>query len=318
MYINSFITELSKKIDTVEVQLKDFESKMDKINDVKNLIVLKTLKNIDDLKGEDLALLDKDDFVKILDTFNFSNKEETLKIFFNASVQIKVNQKLMSDGEVNINNSNVVSYIKWLDEQAKYIKEYINDFNNNNKEYYNSLKISDNLYKKYVSYFKNDKLIKPIYDIDEFNEVIKKSGIITSDKWQLLEYIGEKNIEFKRKSEADKKETIEYTDEEILSFVESILVREKDLISTIDEDLVKKSLEVVECDDEELSKMNLDHNSIVKYQKVPIVDAINKMYFETKNMLKEDKDSDAIKIENNLKDLLKLVDSYDVIRKIEN
>ena len=158
MYINSFITELSKKIDTVEVQLKDFESKMDKINDVKNLIVLKTLKNIDDLKGEDLALLDKDDFVKILDTFNFSNKEETLKIFFNASVQIKVNQKLMSDGEVNINNSNVDSYIKWLDEQAKYIKEYINDFNNNNKEYYNSLKISDNLYKKYISYFKNDKL----------------------------------------------------------------------------------------------------------------------------------------------------------------
>ena len=50
----------------------------------------------------------------------------------------------------------------------------------------------------------------------------------------------------------------------------------------------------------------------------PIVDAINKMYFETKNMLKEDKDSDAIKIENNFKDLLKLVDSYDVIRKIEN
>ena len=318
MYINSFITELSKKIDTVEVQLKDFESKMDKINDVKNLIVLKTLKNIDDLKGEDLALLDKDDFVKILDTFNFSNKEETLKIFFNASVQIKVNQKLMSDGEVNINNSNVDSYIKWLDEQAKYIKEYINDFNNNNKEYYNSLKISDNLYKKYISYFKNDKLIKPIYDIDEFNEVIKKSGIITSDKWQLLEYIGEKNIEFKRKTEADKKETIEYTDEEILSFVESILVREKDLISTIDEDLIKKSLEVIECDDEELSKMNLDHNSIVKYQKVPIVDAINKIYFETKNMLKEDKDSDAIKIENNFKDLLKLVDSYDVIRKIEN
>ncbi len=318
MYINSFITELSKKIDTVEVQLKDFESKMDKINDVKNLIVLKTLKNIDDLKGEDLALLDKDDFVKILDTFNFSNKEETLKIFFNASVQIKVNQKLMSDGEVNINNGNVGSYLKWLDEQAKYIKEYINDFNNNNKEYYNSLKISDNLYKKYVSYFKNDKLIKPIYDIDEFNEVIKKSGIITSDKWQLLEYIGEKNIEFKRKTEADKKETIEYTDEEILSFVESILVREKDLISNIDEDLIKKSLEVIECDDEELSKMNLDHNSIVKYQKVPIVDAINKMYFETKNMLKEDKDSDAIKIENNFKDLLKLVDSYDVIRKIEN
>ena len=32
----------------------------------------------------------------------------------------------------------------------RYIKECITDFNNNNKEYYNSLKISDNLYKKYL------------------------------------------------------------------------------------------------------------------------------------------------------------------------
>ena len=71
MYINSFITELSKKIDTVDEQLKDFQSKMDRITDVKNMLTLKTLKDIDDLKGEDLALLDKEDFMKILEVFNF-------------------------------------------------------------------------------------------------------------------------------------------------------------------------------------------------------------------------------------------------------
>mgnify|MGYP004459671827 CR=1 FL=1 len=46
MYINSFITELSKKIDTVDEQLKDFQSKMDRITDVKNMLTLKTLKDI--------------------------------------------------------------------------------------------------------------------------------------------------------------------------------------------------------------------------------------------------------------------------------
>ena len=200
MYINSFITELSKKIDTVDEQLKDFQSKMDKINDIKNMLTLKTLKDIDDLKGEDLALLDKDDFMKILEVFNFDEKEEKMKIFFNASVSIKVNQKLVSDGEIDVDNKEQVStYVNWLNEQIKYIKEYIKDFNNNNKEYYNSLKISDTLYKKYISYFKNDKLIKPIYDIEEFNEVLKKSGIITSEKWQILQYIGEKNIAIKNK-----------------------------------------------------------------------------------------------------------------------
>ena len=320
MYINSFITELSKKIDTVDEQLKDFQSKMDKINDVKNMLTLKTLKDIDDLKGEDLALLDKDDFMKILEVFNFDEKEEKMKIFFNASVSIKVNQKLVSDGEFDVDNKEQVStYVNWLNEQIKYIKEYIKDFNNNNKEYYNSLKISDTLYKKYISYFKNDKLIKPIYDIEEFNEVLKKSGIITSEKWQILEYIGEKNIDFARKSEADKKnDIIEYSDEEILSFVESILIREKNLINNITDEILKTSLEIMDYDDEKLEKMNLTNDMLVKYQKVPILDTMNKMYRETKMMLKEDKDSDAIKIEKNLKDLLELVDSYDVIKKIES
>ena len=58
-------------------------------------------------------------------------------------------------------------------------------------------------------------------------------------------------------------------------------------------------------------------NGTPKYQKIPILDALHKMYNETKYMLKTDEDKDAIKIEKNLKDLLQLVDSYDVIKKIE-
>ena len=319
MYINSFLTELTKKIDTVDEQLKDFESKMDKINDVKNMLTLKTLKDIDELRGEDLALLDKDDFLKILNAFNFDDKEEKLKIFFKASVSIKVYQKLISDGEIKVENKEVVeSYIKWFDNQVEYIKEYIKDFNNNNKEYYNSLKISDNLYKKYLSYFDHDKLIKPIYDIEEFNEVLKKSGIITSEKWKILKYVGEKNIEFMKKSEVNKKEKIEYSDEEILSFVESILAREKKLISSINDELINKSLEFMDYDEEKLDSMNLTEDNLVKYQKIPILDTMKKIYDETKFLLKKDKDEDAIKIEKNFKDLLQLVDSYDIIRKIES
>ena len=318
MYINSFITELSKKIETVDTQLKDFESKMNRINEVKSMLTLKTLKDIDSLKGEDLSLLTKEEFAQILDAFNFDDKEEKMKIFFNASVSLKVNQKLVSDGVIEVNNKNEVdNYVKWLDEQINFIKEYLKDFNENNKEYYNSLKISDNLYRKYISYFKNDKLIKPIYDIEEFNEVIKKSGIITSEKWQLLKYVGEKNIEFQKKQEANKEEKIEYSDEEIISFVESILAREKNLILSLNEELINTSLSMLEYDDEKIQSMNLTEEDIVRYQKIPILDAMNKMYQETKSMLKTDEDKDALKIEKNLKDLLQLVDSYDVIKKLE-
>jgi len=317
MYIKSFLTELSKKIETVSEQLKDFEGKMDKINQVKSMLTLKTLKDIDSLTGEDLVLLSKEEFLNVLESFKFDDIDEKMKIFFNASVQIKVKQRLISDGEIEVNND-VNSYIKWLDEQVKYIKEYIDDFNQNNKEYYNSLKISDSLYKKYIEYFKNDKLIKPIYNIEEFNEVIKKSGIITSDKWQLLKYVGEKNVEFQKKNEANKNEVIEYTEEEIISFVESILNRERELIDSITEDMITESMEVLDYDEDTIQEKNITDKDIVKYQKVPILDTLNKMYQETKNMLKDEKDEYAFKIEKNLKNLNELVDSYNVIKKIES
>ena len=76
--------------------------------------------------------------------------------------------------------------------------------------------------------------------------------------------------------------------------------------------------EVIEYEDTKLNDMNLTENDIVKYQKVPILDTMNKIYLETKEMLKTDEDKDAIRIEKNLKDLLQLVDSYDVIKKIES
>ena len=318
MYINSFLTELSKKIDTVNCQLKDFESKMDNINEIKNMLTLKTLKDIDSLSGEDLVLLSQEEFFRILETFKFDNIEEKVKMFFNASVHIKVNQRLISDGEIEVDNSNIISYIKWLDEQVKYIKEYIDDFNQNNKEYYNSLKISDTLYKKYIEFFKNGKLVKPIYNIEEFNEVIKKTGIITSDKWQLLKYVGEKNIEFQKKNESNKKEVIEYTDEEIISFVETILNRERDLLESIDDELIRVSMEFLDYEEEEIKEKNITDKDIVKYQKVPIIDTLNKLYKETMIMMKNEKDEDAFKIEKSLKELNELVDSYNVIKKIES
>ena len=125
------------------------------------------------------------------------------------------------------------------------------------------------------------------------------------------------NIEFQKKSEANKEEKVEYSDEEIISFVESILAREKYLIASINEELINTSLSMLEYDDEKIQSMNLTEEDIVRYQKVPILDAMNKMYRETKDMLKNDEDKDAIKIEKNLKDLLQLVDSYDVIKKLE-
>ena len=75
---------------------------------------------------------------------------------------------------------------------------------------------------------------------------------------------------------------------------------------------------LIEASDEEIIEMDLTEGDVVKLQKIPIIDAMNKLYIETSNLLKNDLDEDAIKIEKNLKKLMNLVESYDVLRKIEN
>lgn len=315
MFVKSFVTELSKKIETVDMQLKEFESKMEKINSITSLLTLKTLKDIDSLKKEDLVYLEEEDYKKILDVLNIEDIDNKIKEFLNKKNIILEYQKQISGEQIDINLKEVDKALDYFEHELNYIKEYINDFNDNNKEYYNSLKTSDNLYKKYLEYFKNNKLIKPIYNIEEFNEVIKKSGIITSEKWQLLKYIAQRNLEFKKNS--NDKENIEYSDNEIIAFAEEIIKNEESLLKEITPEKVVEALNILE-EDESKIKETFKEEDVVKYQKIPIVDTINKILKETKELLKKEKDEDATKIEKNLKELLELVDSYNVIKKIES
>ena len=148
--------------------------------------------------------------------------------------------------------------------------------------------------------------------------MIKKTGIITSEKWQLLKYVGEKNIEFHKNEEVNQKEEkIEYTDAEIFSFVDEILKREEELIKIIDEEVLEQALEIMDAEEETIATLNLSSEDVTKFQKIPILDTMKKLYNDTKILVKDEKDEDARKIEKNMKDLLELVHSYDVIKKIE-
>jgi len=81
--------------------------------------------------------------------------------------------------------------------------------------------------------------------------------------------------------------------------------------------LVADSLNMMDLDEEQIGSMNLSESDIVKYQKIPLLDAMNKIYKDIKDLLKDESDEDATKIEKSFRNLLELVQSYDVIKKIE-
>ena len=87
---------------------------------------------------------------------------------------------------------------------------------------------------------------------------------------------------------------------------------------TGEDEMINESMEILDYSEETIKEKNISDKDIVRYQKIPILDTLNKMYKETKNMLKDEKDEYAFKIEKNLKNLNELVDSYNVIKKIES
>lgn len=193
--VKTFVSELHKKIDFLQIQIKQFEDKVNKVNDIINILKKQTLKDVLYINGDDLALISLEDFGKIIEVVNYNNPEECLKNFEYYSGISKNFTELILEGKVDQNLELKKDEAQhWLDEQANHIKEFVLEFKESNESYLDSLKMADDLYQKYLKYFKDDELIIPLTNLEEFNDVLKKSGLIMSEKWQLLKYIAQRNL----------------------------------------------------------------------------------------------------------------------------
>lgn len=303
--VKTFVSELSKKIEMLKSQIAVFEEKVSQVNLIEDIIEKVTLKSVNDINGEDLALISENDFKKIIDIVHFNDNDETLNKFIEHVVTDRLYAKLLLEGKVDKELEEKTEIAKlWLENHAKHIKEFVIEFKLSNESYLNNLKQSDNLYQKYLSYFLNDELISPIDNVDEFNDVLKKSGLIMSEKWQLLKYIIGKNISLNKKNIQDK----------VLDEIKVFLDNEKHLLDGVTPEQLDFCISLIDMDEHKLKGLNLTNEDLIKYQRIPILHNINLLYVETLELIKNNKSSK--KIEQNKKDLIDFKNSYLFFNKI--
>lgn len=303
--IKTFVSELSKKIEMLHAQIDIFEKKVSQVKSIEEIIEKSTLKNVSNINGDDLALISEENYKKITEIVHFNDNEDNINKFIMHAVTNKLYAKLLLDGKVDeelVERSEIAK--KWLEEQANHIKEFIVEFKLSNENYLNSLKQSDNLYQKYLSYFENEELIIPITDLDEFNDVLKKCGLIMSEKWQLLKYIAQRNISLARK----------INNKDILDEIKILLNKEGSLLQNITAEQLDFCISLIDMDESKIKKLNLSDADLIKYQKIPILHNIKVLYEETLEMIKNGED--IKKIEQNKRELKSFKDSFDFFKKI--
>lgn len=304
--VKTFVSELSKKIEMLHAQIEVFEKKVSQVKFVEEIIEKSTLKEVSNINGDDLALISEDNYKKITEIVHFNDNEENINKFIMHAVTNKLYAKLLLDGKIDdeLNQRREIAK-SWLEEQASHIKEFIIEFKLSNENYLNSLKQSDNLYQKYLSYFANEELIVPITDLNEFNDVLKKCGLIMSEKWQLLKYIAQKNISLaKRPNKKD-----------VLDEIKLLLNKEGSLLENITDEQLDFCISLIDMEEYKLKSLNLSDADLIKYQKIPILHNIKVLYEETLEMINTGQD--AKKIEQNKKELKSFKSSYDFFKKIK-
>lgn len=305
--VKTFVSELSKKVEMLHNQIEVFEEKVSQVKSLEEMIKKSTLKEIGEINGDDLSLISEENYKKITEIVNFNDNEDNLNKFISRAVNNKLYAKLLLDGKVDDEISAKRNEAKeWLDKQANYIKEFIIEFKTSNENYLNNLKLSDDLYQKYLTYFENNELTEQLLNITEFNDVLKKSGLIMSEKWQLLKYIAQKNISLGRNNK----------NTSLMSEIKNLLDEEGKILDGISEEQLDFCISLIDMPENDVKKLNLSNDVLIKYQKIPILYNIKLLYEDTLNLIENNSDDDRKKVETNKKELLEFKTSYDFFKKI--
>ena len=99
--VKTFVSELQKKIDMLKCQIEVFESKVSQVKTIEEIIERLTLKQINKINGEDLALISESDFKKIIEVVHFRDNDETLNKFINSVEIDRLYAELLLDGKVD-------------------------------------------------------------------------------------------------------------------------------------------------------------------------------------------------------------------------
>lgn len=169
--ISSFLDILNKSMETAVDPINSIELRKNDVLEIEN-ILFGYNKVIDE---KNILEMPSDVVKKILELYNKNSAEDLYNTYEINKKIILSFQEIARKYDKNLEASQYDSALKWFKDITSDIMAYINNFQDDNEDYITNLKKKAEFPKKYLSYFKGDKLASPILDYKEFNEYIDET-----------------------------------------------------------------------------------------------------------------------------------------------
>lgn len=206
--IQTFLNELQKRIDAVSSQVIDFESEKNSILSIDNILFKYSLDK-DNISGEDLLILSDEDLKEILKIkYKDEELDNILELFkINASV-VKMYLELKNKyGDID-NASQFREASNFINRIAREVSSDLSRFIERNKAYIEATKKSVEIPKKYLEIFSGNKLNEPIFDLDEFNNLVDNIGLSIEERAAIKKFVGQSNYTIVTKTKSKEEEQL--------------------------------------------------------------------------------------------------------------
>jgi hypothetical protein len=206
--IQTFLSELQKRIDAVSSQVIDFENEKNTMLLIDNILYKYSLDK-NNITSDDLINLSEEDLKVIL---SIKYKDDELNGILSL---IKVNSNIiriynnLKDKYGDVANASQYNEAKnYMDQLANLLSSELGRFLERNKAYVEATKKSIEIPKKYLNLFIGDKLNAPIFDLNEFNNLVDNIGLSISERADLKKEVGKANYDLVMSSFKSKDDTL--------------------------------------------------------------------------------------------------------------
>ncbi|MDD2504856.1 MAG: hypothetical protein PHF21_01120, partial [Bacilli bacterium] len=147
----------------------------------------------DNFSGKELINITIQDFSKIMEIMGEQNIAELTEKFSESIEIIKLYKSVIKNTQEIEETPQYDDCLVWLNKIAEVIFKHINTFEKEQIEHIKILENSANSLREVADLFKAGKLIKPIYNMAEFHDLLNKSGFDLSTKVAIKKAIGQNN-----------------------------------------------------------------------------------------------------------------------------
>ena len=190
--IQILLDELTKRITTTTSLITELERNKNAVLAIENILFKYNITE-DKLKIDDVVKINDQDYSNILEEMGEEDILKLTETFSKNKEIIKLYREITS---THGNVAEAPQYNQAIEETEKialHISNYLSQYKNEQKDHISSLEEVLESYNGYLDKFKGGQLNKPIFDMNDFNDMLNKCGFDLSTKSVIKKEVGKLN-----------------------------------------------------------------------------------------------------------------------------